>query len=52
MATYRAVVSMELELWVKADNVEETMEYIENMELPSGYKENTFKVEFIEKYKD
>ena len=53
MATYKAHVSLELEVWVhRADNNEEVVEHLENMELPKGYREDTFKIEFIEKYKD
>jgi len=52
MKTYKAHISLELEVWVKADNQTEVEEHLENMELPKGYRENTFHIEFIEKYKD
>lgn len=52
MKTYKTHVSLELELWVEADSEEEVVERLENMELPKGYREDTFNIEYIEKYKD
>ena len=52
MARYRGIVSLELELWIEAKDRERAVEYLENMELPKGYLEDSFNIELIERYKD
>lgn len=48
---YHCVVSLELNFYVNADNENEAVNYLENMELPKEYRENSFDIKFIEKIK-
>ena len=52
MTRYRGIVSLKLELWIEAKNKKEAIEYLENMELPKGYLEDSFNIELLEWYKD
>lgn len=48
---YHVVLKVELDLYVNADSEKECKECVENMELPHGYREDSFEIMFTEKIK-
>lgn len=52
MKRYHCVVAIELDVYVNANNEAEAELYLENMELPKEYKEDTFDIKFKEVIKD
>lgn len=52
MKRYHTVIGIELDLYVNAKSEKDVVICLENMELPQGYRENSFKIIFVEKLKD
>ena len=49
---YKVNVSVQLEYIFNAKDKEEARVMVENVELPSSYKEDSFELDSIEEYKD